>query len=174
MHERLWIDTGPLISPHRQLLCSGVEPTPMAATAAAQITGLSSRETWEGTESRRRRVRRRPRRLWETLRRPPNKTFMQSVSLPARFLQTLKSACKTGARWSRGLKNTRRKKKKRRSHLWCAESLFSHRGHYYSFCCPGLFFSSSSLVNKNSKHSAVAATRYIKHTAVEDIFTFFT
>lgn len=43
MHECLWIDTGPLISLHRQLPRSGVEPTPMAATAAAQITGQ-----WEG------------------------------------------------------------------------------------------------------------------------------
>lgn len=39
MHERLWIDTGPLISLHRQLPRSGVEPTPMAATAAVQIRG---------------------------------------------------------------------------------------------------------------------------------------
>lgn len=39
MHERLWIDTGPLISPHRQLPRSGVEPTPVAATTAAQIRG---------------------------------------------------------------------------------------------------------------------------------------
>lgn len=41
MHELLWIDTGPLISLHRQLPRSGVEP--VAATAAAQIRG--QRET---------------------------------------------------------------------------------------------------------------------------------
>lgn len=44
MHERLWIDTGPLISLHRQLPRSGVEPTPMASTAAAQIRGQRERE----------------------------------------------------------------------------------------------------------------------------------
>lgn len=45
MHERLWIDTGPLISLHRQLPRSGVEPTPMAATAAAQFRGQRERAT---------------------------------------------------------------------------------------------------------------------------------
>lgn len=39
MHESLWIDTGPLISLHRQVLCSGTEPTPVAATAVTQIRG---------------------------------------------------------------------------------------------------------------------------------------
>ena len=44
MHERLWIDTGPLISLHRQLPRSGVEPTPIPATAAAQIRGQEEAE----------------------------------------------------------------------------------------------------------------------------------
>lgn len=90
MHERLWIDTGPLISLHRQLPHSGVEPTPMAATAATQIRGQE-----EGEQSAQAT---RGFSLWggqDDCGLSPASS-KQHLAHTWCFPKTLKSACKTG------------------------------------------------------------------------------
>lgn len=159
MHERLWIDTGPLISLHRQLPRSGVEPTPMAATAAAQIRGQR-----EGERSARatRATTRGPWPLRWAWKNPPissQQHFYVECVPSLCFSQTLKSACKTGAHHSGDLKN---------SHLCCAGRLF------FCLATEAIITHSFFPPNKNSKRVADAATRYIKHTVEEDLFTSFT
>lgn len=90
MHERLWIDTGPLISLHRQLPHSGVEPTPMAATAATQIRGQE-----EGEQSAQAT---RGFSLWggQDDCGLSSASSKQHLAHTWCFPKTLKSACKTG------------------------------------------------------------------------------
>lgn len=148
MHERLWIDTGPLISLHRQLPRSGVEPTPMAATAAAQIRG--QRGGRRGTGPRHRGV-----------IVAPGVGLLVEKTLQYRFRSsnTLKCACKPGDSPQLKLRSVQK------------DDFITHP-------LPGLLFllppPKKKQKIKNSKHATVAATRYIKHTAVEDIFSSFT
>lgn len=155
MHERLWIDTGPLISLHRQLPRSGVEPTPMAATAAVQIRGQRG---GRGGPGRAARVPDTEGSSW----RPGWDCWRwknSPVSSQRHFMKrspssnTLKSACKTGDSPQLKLRSAQK------------EDFITHP-------LPGFLFFSQKI--ENSKHATVAATRYIKHTAVEDIFTSFT